>query len=293
MSLGYNRELNVVNLDDTAEVVAYLYDKKDALVPEEDLIEVSFIVQRPDGDIDNAEGDVTGNGEGTLFYENCDATGHYTVIATFETIDNGRKSSRADFEVVNPFDAEIPSPSYVAAVLAWEKLEDCFDGEDEGPWLREMTLNYFNKDKMERFLSEALFDINVQNPPTNLDLSTFVRTPNEAEAETEEDLIPFPTAESPLLTQGMLLAIIRHLMRSYTEQPNPVGAQIAWHDRRDYLQRWQQVYQIEQEQYRRMLALFKRKFLNLGDSKVLIHNKAGRMISAPMRTRYVGRGAIW
>jgi hypothetical protein len=289
MSLGYNRELNVVNLDDTAEIVAYLYDKSDALISEEDLIGVSFVIQRPDGEMDNAEGDVTGNGEGTLLYNNCDLTGHYTAIATFETIDNGRKSSRADFEVVNPFDAEIPSASYIAAVLTWEKLEDCFDGEDEGPWLREMTLNYFNKDKMERFLNDALFDINVQNPPTDLDLSSFVRTPDA----TAEDQTPYPTPDAPLLAQGMLIAVIRHLMRSYTEQPNPVGAQIAWHDRRDYLQRWQQVYQIEQQQYMRMLALFKRKFLNLGESKVLIHNKAGRMIAAPMRTRYVGRGAIW
>ena len=290
MSLGYSREINIVNLNDTAEVVAYLYDKNDSLVAEEDLIGVTFKVQKPDGTIEeDLVGEVTGEGTGTLFYNGTDQIGHYTTSATFDTVDTGRRSSRADFEVIDPFSSATPSASYIAAILTWEIIEDCFDGEDEGPWLKEMTLNYFNKDKMERFLNEALFDINIQNPPTELALGTFITTPDALAV----DQTPIPTAAAPLLAQGTLLAVIRHLMRSYTEQPNPVGAQIAWHDRRDYLQRWKEIYDIEQAQYQRMLALYKRQFLGLGRSKVLVSNKAGRMVSAPMRTRYAGRGAVW
>ena len=100
----------------------------------------------------------------------------------------------------------------------------------------------------------------------------------------------YVTSELPLLAQGVFLCVVRHLMRSYVEQPNPVGAQIAWHDRRDYLQRWQSVYTIEDAHYKRTVALFKRRFLGLGHSRVLVSSKAGRLIPAPMRTRNVGRG---
>lgn len=289
MSLGYDREDNVVNLNDTAEVVAFLYDKQDSLYCEDDLVGATFTIQKPSGDLETVDGEITGEGEATAYFEGTDEVGHYTAIATFETVEQGKKSARADFEAIDPFAQIIPSPSFIVASLTWDKLEDCFDGQDEGPWLKEMTLNYFNKNKMEAFIAETLFDINQQNPPTALDLSAFVVTP----PDTDPDPTPYPTADAPLLAQGTLIAVIRHLIRSYVEQPNPVGAQIAWHDRRDYLQRWQTVLQIEQEQYRRMLALWKRKYLGLGSSKLLIGVKAGRISPTPLRTWMVGRSWIW
>ena len=79
-------------------------------------------------------------------------------------------------------------------------------------------------------------------------------------------------------------------MRSYVEQPLPSGAQIAWQDRRDYLERWRSMYDLEMIQYERWLALWKRGFLQLGHSRLLVAAKAGRLIPAPMRARSVGRG---
>ena len=95
MSLGYSREINIVNLNDTAEVVAYLYDKNDSLVAEEDLIGVTFKVQKPDGTIEeDLVGEVTGEGTGTLFYNGTDQIGHYTTSATFDTVDTSLRSRR-------------------------------------------------------------------------------------------------------------------------------------------------------------------------------------------------------
>jgi len=79
-------------------------------------------------------------------------------------------------------------------------------------------------------------------------------------------------------------------MRSYVEQPMPTGVQVAWQDRRDYLQRWREVFDLEKEQYDRWVALYKRGYLQLGHSKLLVAAKAGRLIPAPMRARSVGRG---
>lgn len=282
MSLGFERDQNVVNLSDTAPLRAFLYDEDDKPLTNEDVVAVSFVVQKPDKTKTTVAGIIEDDGSGTAAFNGTDQVGQYIVVASFTTVEDGTQSTRADFEVVDPFLDSTPSPSWVVADAAWSKLEDCFDGEDEGPWLRDMTLNTFNKTKMEKFIEEALFDINQQNPPTDLRLSSFAYQDGAGNT--------FATADLPLITSGVLVAVIRHLMRSYVEQPNPVGAQIAWHDRRDYQQRWQQIYQIELEQYRRILALFKRRYLGLGDSKLLLSSKAGRLIPAPMRTRNVGRG---
>lgn len=286
MALGYDREPDIFNRGDSAEIFAFIYDRLDAAIPQDDIDSVAFTVQAPDGTLvlDSSPGTVAGDGQGTIVCNDTDQIGEYTVIATFSMGDIIR-SVRADFEVIDPLapaPPEFPSATYIVANEAWEKFEDCFDAEDEGPWLRDMTLNFFNKSKMSKFIDDALLDINLQHPPTSLGVDYFVHDNGDGSFLASADL--------PLLAEGIVLQIIRHLMRSYVEQPNPVGAQIAWHDRRDYLQRWQVVYGMEKEQYMRMLALFKRRFLGLGQNKVLVASKAGRLIPAPLRTRNVGRG---
>lgn len=280
MSLGYDRETNIFNLGDTGEIFASLYDSEDFPISGDDIVSVEFTVQKPDKTKEVITGEVMDDGVGRLLYDGTDQKGQYITIAAFQLIE-GIRSVRSDFEVVDPFEDLAPSPSWVVADAAWAKIEDCFDGEDEGPWLRDMTLNFFNRKKMEEFLAEALFDINAQNPPTDVQLDAFAYS---------SDGSTYASKDLPLASQAVFVCVLRHLIRSYVEQPNPVGAQIAWHDRRDYLQRWQSVYQLEWQQYLRMLALWKRQFLGLGHSKVLVSSKAGRLIPAPMRTRNVGRG---
>jgi hypothetical protein len=305
MSLGYDRQTKIVALNDSARLIAYLYDEKDQLYSYEDLAAVTFTIQRPasrtDDDLTDPkknpeyvsppsqtqltekfsrDGEVLEDGTGVLVLggvNETDRLGHHIVVATFQLIDGTIKSTRCDFEVFDPF-AVIDTPIRVVADGVWTKLEDCFDAEDEGPWVQDMTLHFFREEKMEKFINDALFDINYQNPPTNIGVSGFVGTDN------------VPTADYPLLVQAIFVQVLRHIMRSYVEQPMPTGVQIAWQDRRDYLERWQSMYQLELEQYMRWLALWKRGFLQLGHSRLLVSAKAGRLIPAPMRARSVGRG---
>lgn len=279
MSLGYNREYRVVNLGDTAELSAHIYNQYDEPYTEDELISVTFIIQAPDGTKTEHQGNIEEDGTGTYNFQGTTQVGHYTGMATFRT-ESGKKSSPCDFETIDPFLETEPSSSWLIANDAWEKFEDLFDSEEGGPWLRDMTLSVFNKTKMENFIDDALIVINFQNPETSFTLSEFV----------SETAPIAKTTNAPILTQAIVLQIIRHLMRSYVEQPNPVGSQISWHDRRDYLQRWKEVYAIEQEVFKQMLALWKRQFLGLGSTRTLVSSKAGRLIPAPMRTRNVGRG---
>jgi hypothetical protein len=286
MSLGYDRQFKIVALNDTAELKAFLHDERDQKYSAEDLASVTFTIQKPavnsDGNSFNStkvvlEGEILEDGSGYLSFEETGIVGHYVGVATFELVDGPTKSAKADFEVFDPFQV-VDTQLRIVADGVWTKLEDCFDAENEGPWVQDMTLHFFREEKMEKFINDALFDINHQNPPTNVTINDFVLTTN------------IPTVDYPLLVQGIFVQVLRHIMRSYVEQPLPTGAQIAYQDRRDYLERWQSMYELEVEQYRRWLSLWKRGFLQLGHSRLLVSAKAGRLIPAPMRARSVGRG---
>lgn len=240
---------------------------------------VVFTIVSPSGDETIMNGTITGDGTGLAIFNDTSEIGEYKVAAKFELPNSVFRSVRADFEVIDPFDPPDPTTEQVIARNVWIRLEDCFDSEEGGPWVQDVTMAYFKKEKMPVFISEALFDINQQHPPTDLVVGNFI-------------VDATPNADFPLLVQSTLLMVIRHLIRAYVEQPLPTGAQIAWEDRRDYLERWMQVYELEEDKYLRYLALFKRQFLGLGKTKGLIDSKAGRLVPAPLRTRYVGRGYI-
>src|SRR4051812_4282145 len=152
--LGYDREPDVFNLADTAQLRATLYDNEDAPVQGDDIVGVVFTIQKPKPDKTKSTltGDVDDNGLATAFYGNTDLIGEYVVVATFDLLAGSKRSVRADFEVIDPFLLASPSPSWAVADAAWAKFEDCYDAIDEGPHLRDETLNVFNKEKMESFI---------------------------------------------------------------------------------------------------------------------------------------------
>lgn len=277
MALGFDSERKVVSSGDSADIYAYLYDDSDAPLTANDIVSVAFTIQAPDGSRETLNGQVQSDGAGFLRYLDTSQIGHYSTQARFTLSEGQIRSTRADFEIIDPFNPPAPSELETLAHYAWTRLEDCFDAEEEGPWLRDVTLNYFSESKVANFTNDAMFDLNERNPETALSLDYFF-------------LNGQPTADLPLLSQGVSLQVIRHLMRSYVEQPLPQGASVVYEDRRDYLQRWGTIYQIEKDFYDRELAFFKRRFLGLGKSSLLVDTKAGRLLPAPLRVRTTGRG---
>lgn len=275
--LGFDRDLNTINAGDTAEVYAYVYDLRDQKIPATDLTAVEFTIEYPDKTRLTDAGAITGDSTGYIQFDDTEQIGEYKGVGTFTLGTGAIRSVRADFEVIDPFNPPELDNEDVVGLQVWSKLEDCFDSEEGGPWLQDVTMATFKKEKMKNFISTALFLINEKNPPTDLVLGTFI---------VDGTL----QASSPLLVQGTLVEVIRHLMRSYVEQPTPTGGQIVYEDRRDYLQRWQTLLQAEEQRLDALTALYKRQFLGLGHSKVLVSSKAGRIVGAPMRTRNAGRG---
>lgn len=269
-----------VNVGDTAELRHNLFDEYDLVVPEDSVAAVQFTIQKPDRSQSTHAGVVNDDGSG--FYRWTDTTdaGEYKYIATF-TLDSGQvKSVRGNFEVVDPFNPPAPTGLDILSDAVWMKFEDVFDSTEGGPWLRDETMAYFDKTKIPQFVGEAILDINLAPPASNVTLDYFT-TPGPDDT---------PDPDLPILAQATYLAVIRHLMRSYVEQPLATGSQVFYEDRRDYLQRWQVIYQLELERFNRIVALWKRSFIGLGHGKLLVGAKAGRLLPAPLRTRNVGRG---
>lgn len=289
MSLGAEKTQTVVYQGDTAELYAYFYDTGDVPLAQAAFSSVSFVVRKPDGTDSTHVGTVNPDGSCFLRYTTTTQVGLYkwTTQATLTT--GEKRTYRDEFQTEDPLaDPPVTQATEIGNEV-WMRLEDCFDSELGGPWLRDMTLMYFEPSKVERFIAEGLLRINIYPPASNLDLSYFTTPiPNPDPNLPANTYQPDP--DRIVLVQATLLAVIKHLMRSYVEQPQPQGANIVWQDRREYLQRWQSIYQIEDAAFKEMVLLWKRQFYNFGQGALSVHSKAGRLYPTGWRARNVSRG---
>jgi hypothetical protein len=283
MTLGVRNFIGEINQTDTAELPAYLRINGQPVTADEILM-VNYIVQQPDGTVTNAQGDIQPDGSG--FYRWTDTTdlGEYLVQAQF-TLGSGEvRSVMTNFVVIDPFNLAEPSYQDLITEQVWLRLEDMFDSVQGGPWLRDETMAQFDSNKIADFIPEALLDINVQMPPTNFPIDYFT-------VPTVTDGVSTPNPNMPLLVKGVLVLVIRHLMRSYVEQAQLEGGQVVWENRTNYQQAWTSQYQIEYADYIAAVRLWKRTTLNLGHSALLTFNKAGRMAPyGSQRSRGAFRG---
>lgn len=73
-----------------------------------------------------------------------------------------------------------------------------------------------------------------------------------------------------LTTIGLYIETLRHLIRSYVEQPEFRNQQINYTDRRDYMNRWQTVLADELRDYEKNVRMAKRSLLSLGGGSLLV-----------------------
>jgi len=279
MSFGYERQKRVF-INDTALLEAYIYEADDeTLIPLTAIRQVLFTIKKPSETvpaITNDPGTVVADGHAQYLVDSSQITepGEYLATAQFVLSNGERRTIIVDFDAIDPFESTGASPIDPWVDMAWRKLEDCFDSEIGGPWLRDMTMARFDKSKMRSLVPEVLLDINVQQPITAFTDSSF----------------PLDHNGGALLSHGILISTIRHLVRSYSEQPDVDNSPVGYLDRRRYQETWLKVLEVEDKQYRRVLTLWKRQYFGLGKSKLLVSSKAGRLVPAPMRARYMGRG---
>lgn len=141
---------------------------------------------------------------------------------------------------------------------AWVRFADLFDSPHGGPHLQVYFQTRFGRGRMAQLLQIAVNRLNtVAQPHTTYSL--------------DMESNPFPFAKwGGLLEQLLYIEAIKHLIRSYTEQPDAQFINVSRLDRRDYFNRWQEVLRMETEDATAMLDVFKIQHMGLGRPRVLV-----------------------
>ena len=206
---------------------------------------------------------------------------------------NGNPVTTSMYVQVGP-----PSPAYdalqppfVNAVeQVWIKFADMYDSAYGGPYLTIWYNQHFGRGRVAQLMEQAVWHIN-----NEAQLSTVYSVTGVAPMGGGAPLFPL-NQWAGLLNSATTVEVIKHLMRSYTEEPVVVGNVTLRMDRRDYQQRWQTMLDVEQPQYLKQLAVFKTEMMFNGSPRVLIQGGAfgnygvPRMMgSLPARPYYMNR----
>jgi hypothetical protein len=138
------------------------------------------------------------------------------------------------------------------------RFEDLFDSQDGGANLETYYQSHFNRNRMAQMLKIAMGRLNTMAQPYQ-------------SYTLDDGGLAFPTEQwGPMLETATYIETLRHLIRSYVEQPLFTGANITRLDRRDYLQRWQSVLDDEERMFAKQLDTFKIAHMGLGRPRVLV-----------------------
>lgn len=159
-----------------------------------------------------------------------------------------------------------PSPAYdnldegFKAIIesAYMRFADLFDSPYGGPHLQVYFQSRFGRGRMAQLLGVAINRLNTISQPR---MTYSLDTTNN----------PFPFAQwGGLAEHALYVETIKHLIRSYTEQPEAMNVAVARHDRRDYMSRWQSVLSMEEADLRAELETFKIAHMGLSHPRVLV-----------------------
>jgi hypothetical protein len=148
----------------------------------------------------------------------------------------------------------------------WIRVADLFDHPTGGPHLQTYFQTHFGRGRVAQLMQIAVGRLNTAAQP----FSTY--TINDGQGGGT-----FPVDSwGPLLETATWVESLKHLVRSYVEQPNFMGSgAVSRLDRRDYMQRWQEVLYGgpnggEEGMLAKQLETFKIANMGLGRPAVLV-----------------------
>lgn len=202
-----------------------------------------------------------------------DSLGTYSVLlSSAQTAEPGLGTLRWDYTLdgiaqVYGLDIEIgpTAPAYDALPPQWQdiieqvwvKFSDLFDSPYGGPNLQVYAQTHFGRNRLAQLLPQALNRLNSASSPH---VSHVLGG------------ITFPFDEwGGLLAQSLYIEAVIHLIRSYVEQPEAVlGTAVSRLDRRDYMNRWETVLNLEQQRFDLDLSRYRKANMGLGNISVLV-----------------------
>jgi hypothetical protein len=203
------------------------------------------------------------------------ATGTYHVtLSSYETATQGtfevqfRYATSGTQQIyVAPIEVGEADPAYDSLgsdfkgiiETVWPMFADGFDTPTGGLYLQTLYQSGFGRGRMAQLLGLSLSKLNVSAQPTTTYTLDGVGGP----------LFPI-AAWGGLLSQMLTVEIIKHIIRAYTEQPDPRNVTLAFLDRRDYITRWQTSLQAEMETLKPIEEVFRIRHMGLGAPSVLV-----------------------
>ena len=141
------------------------------------------------------------------------------------------------------------------------RLDKSFDSTAGGPYLQELRQSGFNiyEEVAMVMTGETMDYMNYEFQP--------IFTP--AYEVGFNAMAPWPSNYYGILSTQTYAHFLKHIARNYIEQPTPVGMTAAWMDRRDYYNRWWQLYTFEKEIADKQLRQMKRNYM-VGSKRSLL-----------------------
>lgn len=142
----------------------------------------------------------------------------------------------------------------------WIRFSDLFDFATEGPHLQTYIQSNFGRNRLAQLLRIAVGRLNT------------VAQPFQSYTIDGDGGASFPVARwGSLLESALYVECLRHLVRSYVEQPEvQSGSGVSRLDRRDYKDRWEDVLGVEEPVLQQQLEHFKIANMGLGRARVLV-----------------------
>jgi hypothetical protein len=165
----------------------------------------------------------------------------------------------------------------------WLRMIDAYDSTIGGANLQMWFQSRFSVGRVAQLMRIALNRINASMQPS----SGYVLDPGS-------DQFPYADASAAaVLEQATWVETIKHLQRSYVEQPVYDGATVARLDRRDYMDRWGVVLQQEEALFKQELDVFKINRMGLSTTRVLAAGGLYPQFWRAMPGLSAARGYMW
>jgi hypothetical protein len=165
----------------------------------------------------------------------------------------------------------------------WVRFADLFDSPDGGPNLQTYFQTNYNRNRVAQLLRIAVGILNTRAQP----YQTYTIDGDGG------SVFPFDKW-GPLAEEALYVECLKHLCRSYVEQPNLVGPQVSRLDRRDYLDRWRLILQDEQLLLKEQLDVFKIAHMGFGRPHVLVSGGVyGRFAPTRVAGSMAARPRYW
>ncbi len=159
----------------------------------------------------------------------------------------------------NPAYDQLPNPLKDVVDQVWIRFADCFDSPAGGPHLQTYYQSHWSRGRMAQLMGMGLRRLNVVAQP----YASYTLDGQGGGA--------FPVTQwGGLLELATYVEALRHLRRSYLEQPTFSGGNVTRLDRTDYWQRWSTLLQDAEADLKGAQDTWKLSLMFLGTPQVLV-----------------------